>query len=168
MKTNALFYKIQKRTVTTKDYVNWSHNLLANDISSPSVNILSSISYNESIFEVEVYFKRALQELSIQAPTIETCTRDYLGYLAAKILEANSHSAIFDLAYMMYRIIASDLDYPDDLMEWYEVSELIDQLRYSVEPTELNEEEVISRIKIEASNYPVEQNVHTSQSTNKD
>jgi len=37
-----LFYKIQKGTVTTHDYINWSHGLLSNEISSPSLNILSS------------------------------------------------------------------------------------------------------------------------------
>lgn len=43
MKTNALFYKMQKETVSTEDYVNWSYNLLENDVSSPSVNIISSM-----------------------------------------------------------------------------------------------------------------------------
>ncbi|WP_144553748.1 hypothetical protein [Peribacillus simplex] len=60
METNALFYKIQKRTIWTEDYVNWSHNLLKNDVSSPSVNIISSFPFDENIF---VKWKFILKEL---------------------------------------------------------------------------------------------------------
>ena len=151
MQTNALFYKRKKGTISTEDYVNWSHYLLENDVSSPSVNIISSFSYSESIFEVEVYFNRALNELAIQKPTLELCARAYISHLANKIIEANSHSMICDLAYMIYKIVASDLHYPDDLMEWYVVSEMIDVLRYGDIPKEFNEDEVISKIKREVN-----------------
>ncbi|MGB3259913.1 hypothetical protein [Paenisporosarcina sp.] len=151
MHTNALFYKIEKRTVSTEDYVNWSYNLLENDVSTPSVNIISSFSFGENIFEVEVYFKRALNELAIQKPTFEICARSYIGHLANKIIKANNKSVTFDLAYMIFRIVASDLHYPDDLMEWYEISEMIDELRYGDSPKEFNEDGVILRIKNEAN-----------------
>ncbi|MEK5206736.1 hypothetical protein [Psychrobacillus sp. FSL H8-0510] len=151
MQTNALFYKIQKGTVITKDYVNWSINLLENDVSSPSVNIISSFLTGESIFEVEEYFNRALNELEIQKPTFEICARDYIGHLANKIIKENNHSFTFDFAYKIYRIVASDLDYPDDLMEWYEISEMIDEQRNGDIPLEFNESQVISTIKNEAN-----------------
>ncbi|WP_391122471.1 hypothetical protein [Psychrobacillus sp. L3] len=151
MKTNALFYKMQKETVSTEDYVNWSHNILENYVSSPSVNIISSFLNGENIFQVEVYFKRALNELGIQKPTFEISARAYIGHLANKIIEENDHSVIFDLTYMIYQIVALDLHYPDDLMEWYEVSEMIDELRYGDIPKEFNEDGVISRIKNEAN-----------------
>ncbi|QGH34158.1 hypothetical protein GI584_09045 [Gracilibacillus salitolerans] len=63
METNALFYKIQKRIVSTEDYIKWSYTLLESNVSSPSLNIISSLSSDENIFEVEDYFKRALKEL---------------------------------------------------------------------------------------------------------
>ncbi|MEK3955821.1 hypothetical protein [Psychrobacillus sp. FSL K6-1464] len=151
MQTNALFYKIQKGTVITKDYVNWSINLLENDVSSPSVNIISSFLNGESIFEVEEYFNRALNELEIQKPTFEICARAYIGHLANKIIKENNHSFTFDFAYKIYRIVASDLDYPDDLMEWYEISEMIDEQRNGDIPLEFNESQVISTIKNEAN-----------------
>ena len=151
MQTNALFYKMQKGTVLTKDYVNWSINLLENDVSSPSVNIISSFSTGESIFEVEEYFNRALNELEIQKPTFEICARAYIGHLANKIIKENNHSFTFDFAYKIYRIVASDLDYPDDLMEWYEISEMIDEQRNGDIPLEFNESQVISTIKNEAN-----------------
>ncbi|MFZ0576269.1 MAG: hypothetical protein WAM41_02075 [Psychrobacillus psychrotolerans] len=151
MQTNALFYKIQKGTVITKDYVNWSINLLENDVSSPSVNIISSFLTGESIFEVEEYFNRALNELEIQKPTFEICARAYIGHLANKIIKENNHSFTFDFAYKIYRIVASDLDYPDDLMEWYEISEMIDEQRNGDIPLEFNESQVISTIKNEAN-----------------
>ena len=146
MQTNALFYTIQKGTVSTGDYVNWSHYLLENGVSSPSVNIISSFSFGESIFEVEVYFNKALNELEIQKPTFEICARAYIAYLAKEIIKANNHSVTFDLAYIIFRIVASDLQYPDDLIEWYEISEMIDELRYGDIPKEFNEDEVILRI----------------------
>ena len=153
METNALFYKIQKRTISTEDYVNWSHNLLKTDVSSPSVNIISSFPFDENIFEVEVYFKRALNELVIEKPTLEICARAYIGHLANEIIKENNHSLTFDFAYLIYRIVASDLDYPNDLMEWYEISEMIDELRNGDIPLEFNENDVISRIKNEAGKY---------------
>ena len=153
MKTNALFYKIQKRTILTDDYVNWSQNLLKTDVSSPSVNIISSLPLDENVFEVEVYFKRALNELEIEKPTLEICARAYIGHLANKIIKENNHSFTLDFAYMIYRIVAFDLDYPNDLMEWYEISEMIDELLNGDNPLEFNENDVISRIKKEAGKY---------------
>ncbi|MEK5038653.1 hypothetical protein [Sporosarcina sp. FSL K6-3457] len=151
MQTNALFYKMQREIVSTEDYVNWAHNLLENDVSSPSVNILSSFSFSESIFEVEVYVKRALYELAIQKPNFEICARAYISHLANKIIKEDIPSVTFDLAYMIFRIVSSDLHYPDDLTEWYEISEMIDVIRYGDTPLECNEDEVISRIKNEAN-----------------
>ena len=95
MQTNALFYIMQKGTVSTEDYVNWSHHLLENDVSLPSVNIISSFSFGESIFEVEDYFNRAINELGIQKPTLEVCARAYIGHLANKIIKAFFFSKIF-------------------------------------------------------------------------
>ena len=153
MQTNALFYKMQKGTVLTEDYVNWSIKLLENGVTSPSVNIISSLSSGENIFEVEEYFNRALNELGIQKPTFEICARAYLGHLANKIIKEKNHSLTFDFTYMIYRIVASDLDYPDDLMEWYEISEMIDEQRNGDTPLEFNESQVISRIKNQANIY---------------
>ena len=150
MKTNSLLYKILKETVSTEDYVNWAHNLLENEVSSPSINIISSFSKVENIFQVEVYFKRALNELEIEKPVFEICARSYINYLANKIVEENNHSIIYDLAYKIYRIVSLDLHYPDDLMVWYEISELIDEIRYGDNLKEFDVIEVIIRIKKEA------------------
>ena len=50
VETNVLFYKIQKGTVSTEDYVNWSHSLLERNVTSPSLAILSSFTFNDNIF----------------------------------------------------------------------------------------------------------------------
>lgn len=91
METNFLFYKIHKGTVTTHDYINWSHFLLNNDISSPSLNILSSCSPFDNIFEIESYFRRTVKELEIKQPTFEACARAYINFLAMKIMETDDH-----------------------------------------------------------------------------
>ncbi|WP_066072802.1 hypothetical protein [Neobacillus soli] len=97
METNILFYKIKKGTVSTEDYVNWSHILLEKDVSSPSINIISSFSFDDNIFEVELYFKRALDELVLKEPTFGICARAYIDLLANRIIKANNHKEIFNL-----------------------------------------------------------------------
>jgi hypothetical protein len=149
METDALFYKIQKRIVSTEDYVKWSHTLLESNVSSPSLNIISSLSSDENIFEVEDYFKRALKELGIKAPTTEISSRAYIAFLASNIFRVESLSEMFDLAYKIFRIVA-ELQYPEDLMEWYEISEMIDQIQYDDLPLEFNEEDIKSKIENEA------------------
>jgi hypothetical protein len=78
MDTNALFYKIQKQSVTSKDYVGWSHTMLEKNVSSLSVNIIASFSDDINLFVIEDYFKRAMKELQVQKPDFETCARGYI------------------------------------------------------------------------------------------
>ncbi|WP_164214330.1 hypothetical protein [Virgibacillus sp. YIM 98842] len=97
METNHLFYKIHKGNVTVKDYIDWSRGLLSKDISSPSVNILSSCSPHDNIFEIESYFNREVRELAIKQPAFEETARAYIAFLAAKILETDDHKQIYQL-----------------------------------------------------------------------
>jgi hypothetical protein len=150
VETNVLFYKIQKGTITTEDYVNWSYSQLEKNVSSPSLNILSSFSFDDNLFEVEMYFKRAIDELVINEPTFEICARAYIGFLANKIKKAYEHTVIFDLADMIFQIAATELDNADDLFAWFEISEMIDRLNYDDQSFVLNEDDLISRIKNEA------------------
>jgi hypothetical protein len=150
VETNVLFYKIQKGTITTEDYVNWSYSQLEKYVSSPSLNILSSFSFDDNLFEVEMYFKRAIDELAINEPTFDICARAYIGFLANKIKKAYEHTVIFDLADMIFQIAATELDNADDLFAWFEISEMIDRLNYDDQSFVLNEDDLISRIKNEA------------------
>jgi hypothetical protein len=150
--TNALFYKIQKGIVATEDYVKWSYGLIENNVSSPSLNIIASFSFSDNVFEVEDYFKRALNELKIQEPSFETSAKGYIRLLAREILQANE-SEVFNLAKRIFGIVGTELNYPDDLLEWYEISEMIDRLQYDNVPLEFNKEDVISRIKNETNSY---------------
>ncbi|MDV2581588.1 hypothetical protein [Alkalibacillus haloalkaliphilus] len=149
MQTNALFYKIQKGIVSVEDYVNWSFSLLEKNVSSPSLNIIASLSQDENIFEVEDYFKKALTELGIQHPTFETSARGYIAYLASDILECKSLPKKFELAYKIFRIVM-EIQYPKDLMEWFHINEMVDQLRYDNLHIEFNEKDVKSKIENEA------------------
>lgn len=150
METNVLFYKIKKGTITTEDYVNWSYSQLEKNVSSPSLNILSSFSFDDNLFEVEMYFKRAIDELAINEPTFEICAKAYIGFLANKIKKAYEHTVIFDLADMIFQMAATELDNADDLFAWFEISEMIDRLNYDDQSFLLNEGDLISRIKNEA------------------
>ncbi|HAM82047.1 hypothetical protein [Ornithinibacillus bavariensis] len=152
MDTNTLFYKIQKGIVVTEDYVKWSCGLIESNVSTPSLNIIASFSFSDNVIEVEDYFKRALNELKILEPSFETSAKGYIGLLARKILQANE-SEMFNLAKKIFEIVGTELNYPDDLLEWYEISEMIDRLHYDNLPLDFNKEDVISRIKKEANSY---------------
>ncbi|MEH7524057.1 hypothetical protein V7149_12355 [Bacillus sp. JJ1503] len=99
-----------------------------------------------------MYFKRALDELAIKKPSFEICACAYIGLLANKIIKANDHKEIFNLAYMIFQVVAIEIDYSDDLYGWFEISELIDRLDYDDKSFVLNEEDVILMIKNEAEN----------------
>lgn len=143
METNVLFYKIQRGTVTTHDYLNWSYALLSSEISSPSLNILSSCSLDDNIFEIESYFRRSLRELEIKEPTFESCVRAYLDFLAISIVKTDDYTVIFNLMDMIFQVIAIEMGNSNDLFPWIEISELIDRRDY-------DEKYVISKIKNEA------------------
>ncbi|MDQ1002581.1 hypothetical protein QFZ28_002981 [Neobacillus niacini] len=158
METNVLFYKIYKGTVSTEDYVNWSHSLIERNVTSPSLNILSSFTFNDNIFEVEVYFNRTINELEIKKPTFEVCARAYIGLLANRINQVNDHKEIFNLADMIFQIVAMELNYPNELYTWYELSEMIDRLDYDYAARDFNEDDVNSRIKKEVDTFLKELN----------
>lgn len=149
METNALVYKIEKGIVTVDDYILWSHTLLKNDVSSSSLNVISSLGSTDNIFEVEHYFKEAVKELKIEFPTTEVSSRAYISSLATQILNKENTIQLFNLAYEIYHV-TSDLQYPEDLIEWYNISEMIDQIRYDNSPLKFTEEDVKSKIKHES------------------
>lgn len=153
METNVLFYKIYKGTVSTEDYVNWSYSLIERNVTSPSLNILSSFTSNDNIFEVEIYFNKTINELRIKKPIFEVCARAYIGLLANRIINVNDHKEIFDLTDMIFQIVAMELDYPNELYIWYELSEMIDRLDFDYAARDFNEDDVISRIKQEADTF---------------
>ncbi|MYL53409.1 hypothetical protein GLW08_08665 [Pontibacillus yanchengensis] len=60
---------------------------------------------------------------------------------------------MFGLAKRIFHIVATKLDYPDDLLEWYEISEMIDRLQYDEVALEFNEEDILSKIKYKAESF---------------
>ncbi|WP_026695213.1 hypothetical protein [Peribacillus kribbensis] len=59
--------------------------------------------------------------MAIKEPTFEICARAYIG--ANRIIKANDYAKIFDLAHMIFQIVATELDRSDDLSVWFEISE---------------------------------------------
>jgi hypothetical protein len=57
---------------------------------------------------------------------------------------------LFDLANKIFHIVSIELHYPDDLIEWYEISEMIDKYQYGDGSVEFSIEELILRIKNQA------------------
>jgi hypothetical protein len=97
-----------------------------------------------------MYFNRTINELGIKKPDLEVCARAYIGLLANRIKQVNDHTEIFNLADLIFQIVAMELDRSDDLDVWFEISEMIDRLDFDDQSFVLNEDDVISRIKKEA------------------
>ncbi|WP_078414237.1 hypothetical protein [Priestia abyssalis] len=149
MNTLILFYKIHQGDVEPIDYTNWALEMLENDCSSFSLNILSSLRKPLNIFEVEDYFRRALRELDLQEPSYEESAVYYIQHLSKKILEDESNA--IDTAYEIYGVYR-DLDYPEELSEWYYISEMIDDFRYGDNQSKLSKVALIMTIVKEAKN----------------
>jgi len=149
MASHTLVYKIHKGIVSVEDYVAWAYTLLQNNVSSNSVNIIASLAPNHNLFEVEDYFQRALNELQMELPTIEPSSRAYIALLATKILKEGNDIEIFNLAKEIFNIV-SDLQYPEDLIEWYNISEMVDCIEYDKSPLDFNKEDIKSKIKEES------------------
>jgi len=149
MDTLLLYYKIYQGDVKPVDYINWALKMLENDCSSFSLNILPSLREPINIFEVEDYFKRALRELDLQEPSYEECAAYYIRHLSKKILEDEENA--LDIAYDIYRVVCA-LDYPEDLEEWCNISEMIDDFRYGDNHSKLGKTALIITIVKEAKN----------------
>lgn len=142
--TNVLFYKKYKQLINIEDYVEWACNMLLKDIDTESIRVVASFNKTDSIFEVEEYFYKALKELGIKEPAPESCARSYIRHVSEMILEGKYD--IFGLAYVIYRVVSS-LGYPEDLMEWFDISEMIEDITSSTFSTNLfTKEDVKKRI----------------------
>ena len=108
------------------------------------MNILSSCSPYDNIFEIEAYFNRAVRELAIEQPTLEEAARTYIAFLAAKILETNDYKRIYHLTDRIFKVSCVEMDYPNEFIIWIELSELLDRVDFHDDP------DVIGRIKNEA------------------
>lgn len=149
MKTEILAYKIHKGTICARDYIAWSHHLLEKNIVSPSVNILASLAPNTNAFEVGYYFQKALQELQLEIPVIEPSSRATIALLANEIVREENEEQLAVLAQEIFHIVV-DLQYPKDLIEWYNISEMQDQLTYDTVPLKFTKEDLNIKIKEEA------------------
>ncbi|MFJ8515477.1 hypothetical protein [Lysinibacillus xylanilyticus] len=145
-----MFYKIQNYNVKAVDYINWAFNMLENNCSSFSLNILSSLREPLNIFEVEDYFRRALSEIELHEPSYEECARYYILHLSEKLLQDKTN--VFDIVYDINTVIR-EINYPEDLEAWFYISDMIDEFHYGGNDFNLTKEEVIATIMDEAKNY---------------
>jgi hypothetical protein len=151
--TDILFYKIYTQQVSVEDYINWACDSLINDIVTENICIISSFAKSDSLFEVESYFHKALDELGIEQPSFESCSKSYIKYLAQGILDGKED--IFELAYKIYKIVA-ELDFPEELNEWYELSEMIDAVTYNTFYNEYFTKDDVEQRIIEQAQIEVE------------
>lgn len=152
MDSYTLVYKIHKGIVLVEDYIIWSHTLLQNNVSSNALNRIAALTPKHNLFEVEDYFKKALNELQIELPMIEPSSRAFIALLATQILREENETELFQLAQEIFGVVI-DLQYPEDLMGWYNISEMLDRLKYDTVPLDFNKEDVKAKIKEEARRF---------------
>ncbi|QKE76093.1 hypothetical protein HPK19_25145 (plasmid) [Arthrobacter citreus] len=150
MDTKILYYKIYEFEVTSNDYVNWAIEMLLNNHSTYSLNILASLNEPLNIFEVEEYFNRTLNELNLSVPSHQECAESYLIHLAKKIID-NENNAI-DFAYEMYKTVREHF-INEELSVWYEISEMIDDYRYGDNIGKITKDVLITKIVEEAKKH---------------
>lgn len=127
METEVLYYKKFEKTVLAIDYVEWAFCRLHNGMSTPSVNILTSLTEPLNIFEVEDYFNRALHELAFTVPSYEESAKHYVRYLLRQIVDDPTKA--IENAYEVYTIVRDDFS-NEEQDRWYEISEMIDDFLY--------------------------------------
>ncbi|PIC87046.1 hypothetical protein CSV72_03430 [Sporosarcina sp. P20a] len=127
METEVLYFKKLEGTVLAIDYIEWAFTMLHNRMSTPSLNILASLTEPLNIFEVEEYFNRALYELDITEPSYEDSAKHYVRYLLRQIVD--DPGLAIENADEVYTI-ARDHFHGEEHDRWYEVSELIDDFLY--------------------------------------
>ncbi len=156
MDTNFLYYKKFEGNVLPIDYVSWAYKMLENGFSSPSLNILSSLEEPFNIFEVEQFLKRVITELKLTEPSYEESTEGYVQYLLHQIILDNE-SAI-NSAYEIYKVLREYFDYDNpNLVNWYEISEMIDDFRYGNNAKNISKECLI-KIIVQEANTQLEKN----------
>lgn len=138
-----LYYKRFKGNEKAIDYVNWAYNMLENEVSTTSLNILASLREPLNIFEVEDYFNRALDELDIEEPLYEECAKCYIRYLLIQIVDDNNKA--MNLAYEIYEVIREHFT-NEELDKWFEISEMIDDYRYGDNIKNLTKDFIITII----------------------
>ncbi|QOY34757.1 hypothetical protein AWH56_018800 [Anaerobacillus isosaccharinicus] len=147
MDTEILYYKKFKGIEKPLDYVNWAFSMLENEISTTSLNILASLREPLNIFEVEDYFERALDELSMKEPSYEQCAKYHIRYLLRQIIDDKNNAMNF--AYEIYEVVR-ELFTNEELETWYEISEMIDDFRYGDNIKKLTQDFLITIIVQEA------------------
>ncbi|HWL27061.1 MAG TPA: hypothetical protein VNR38_25470 [Ureibacillus sp.] len=143
MDTKILYYKKFEGSIEPIDYINWAIQMLENNSSTHSLNILSSLNEPLNMFEIEDYFTRTIRELSLQEPSYEECAKYYIYELLKKIL--NNEDDIISIAYEIYNVVQEHFT-NKEVSVWYDISEKIDDFRYGDNITKITRETLVITI----------------------
>lgn len=143
MDTKILYYKKFEGSIEPVDYINWAIQMLENNFSTQSLNILSSLKKPLNMFEIEDYFTRTIRELSLQKPSHEECAKYYIYELLKRIL--NNKGDIMSIAYEIYNVVHEHFT-NEEVSVWYDISEKIDDFRYGDNITKITKETLIIAI----------------------
>lgn len=142
MKLEILVYKKYKGIVTSDDYIRWAGFLLR-EMDSIELAKLATMNQNTNLFEIEKMFQNVLSEINLKMPSIQEAMYGYISYLEQEILQSNQ-SPILTAKKICEIAYSEGLEKKQ--MEWYEISEWIDQLEYDSD-FRLSKEEVENKIR---------------------
>lgn len=144
-RTNKLLAETHMGVVTSEDYVRWAVACLESDLDSKNIRILASLQKPLYSSEVDVYFKRCLQDLGWTMPEPRECLLNYARDVAQQIV--TSELSPLDGCTKIYGI-ARALNYPQELMVWVYLDENLEPSTYN----ELEGAEWEHAVKAEAAN----------------
>lgn len=139
-----LAYSVQKETVTAADYIAWAHRRLQVGNESPALFKLSALTEDANMFEVESYFQKALCDLQLELPTLDSYATIKL--LANEILSTTDTEAMNHLAREIFHLV-SEMGYPGYLSDWVEISDMQDRLQYDSLRPSYTVSDVLEKIK---------------------
>ena len=149
MDINLLYYKIYEGDVKPSDYIKWAINMLDNECSSASLNILSALEEPLNIFEVEDYFNRASSEIGLEKPSHKECAQYFIHHLLDTIMRDEKNA--IEIAYEIYIVSNEHINTENlSISKWYGISEMIDDFRYGDNVAKLTRSALISVIVQEA------------------
>ena len=127
----------------------WAIRCLEKDFDSKSLRILASMSKRDSASELNDYFQRSLKELGWDKIEKQDYLIGYSKLLAQEIIDEKTDP--LEASRKIYRILV-DLDYPQELLGWFEIDEMICDYEYFLKTGKtayyyLPKEELISEIK---------------------
>jgi hypothetical protein len=128
---NAIFGKREIGQLTSADYIDWAGEMLVYGSDSRSLRILAALDKFTASYEAEDYFRRSIEELSLELPPRDVAIRSYACDIARQMKKGRI--PLRDGVRALFQICIAT-DYPPEFIVWYELCDALDSLLYKSFP----------------------------------